>query len=527
MLDGWDGINCDQPYEATCPNSCSGYGRCVMGFCKCHEGHYGTDCAHVKEGHKQAPGDQAGHRPWLNTYMRLAPAAQDPLPATRRKRPFIYVYNLPAAYNTRMWQYRVNRGACVWRQQNQADNSTRFNFFTYAIEGYLHETLLQSEHRTLDPEEADFFYVPVYTGCFMHPVFGWADAPWWGAPNGLRVMHAANMHLEVQRWLSTTYPYWNRSGGADHLWLTPHDEGACWMPKIIYDKAIMLTHWGRLDPNHQSNTAYTGDNYSQPIVHHEYQPVDWIESIKGHPCFDPAKDVVIPAFKEPNHARLSPVVGAAPRIREHLLYFRGDVGKMRQPWYSRGVRQKLHKLVQEQGWKQKHKIIIGGYADAPGDYSEFLAKSKFCLVAPGDGWSPRLEDSLLHGCVPLIIMDNVSQVWENQLEFEKFSVRIKESDVERTAELLLAISKERLNELQRNVMKVAHRYLYATGPFLKPVVSGVLDGNRHDQPRDRDMKSNIHPRREFPFQDDAFHTLIQYLHSRMGAWKKTGRRARS
>jgi hypothetical protein len=25
----------------------------------------------------------------------------------------------------------------------------------------LHEMFLQSEHRTLDPEEADFFYVPV------------------------------------------------------------------------------------------------------------------------------------------------------------------------------------------------------------------------------------------------------------------------------------------------------------------------------------------------------------------------------
>ena len=31
----------------------------------------------------------------------------------------------------------------------------------YLIEVGLHELLLQSEHRTLDPEEADFFYVPV------------------------------------------------------------------------------------------------------------------------------------------------------------------------------------------------------------------------------------------------------------------------------------------------------------------------------------------------------------------------------
>ena len=44
----------------------------------------------------------------------------------------------------------------------------------------------QSKHRTLDAEEADFFYCPVYVNVFVWPVYGWADAPWyhgpWGAP---------------------------------------------------------------------------------------------------------------------------------------------------------------------------------------------------------------------------------------------------------------------------------------------------------------------------------------------------------
>lgn len=40
----------------------------------------------------------------------------------------------------------------------------------YAIESHLHELMLQSEHRTLDPEEADFFYVPTYLACFMWPI---------------------------------------------------------------------------------------------------------------------------------------------------------------------------------------------------------------------------------------------------------------------------------------------------------------------------------------------------------------------
>ena len=39
-----------------------------------------------------------------------------------------------------------------------------------------------------------------------------------------------------------------------------------------------------------------------------------------------------------------------------------------------------------------------------GDYSELLASSIFCLVLPGDGWSARMDDAMLHGCIPVIIM---------------------------------------------------------------------------------------------------------------------------
>ena len=36
--------------------------------------------------------------------------------------------------------------------------------------------------RTFDPEEADYFYVPQYSTCFIYPIHGWADYPWFGPP---------------------------------------------------------------------------------------------------------------------------------------------------------------------------------------------------------------------------------------------------------------------------------------------------------------------------------------------------------
>lgn len=67
-------------------------------------------------------------------------------------------------------QYRIARGACSWREWNIHNNSQP-NSNGYSLESLFHELLLQSPHRTLDPEEADFFYVPVYASCLAWPVW--------------------------------------------------------------------------------------------------------------------------------------------------------------------------------------------------------------------------------------------------------------------------------------------------------------------------------------------------------------------
>ncbi len=132
----------------------------------------------------------------------------------------------------------------------------------------------------------------------------------------------------------------------------------------------------------------------------------------------------------------------------------------RDPIYSRGVRQKLYKLSKEGGWREKHRIFILGPEEASGhQYSHLLSRSIFCLVAtgqrlscpiaavlspPGDGWSARAEDAVLHGCIPLIVMDNVHAVFESILELDDFSVRIKESAVEDIPSILGAFTGEQV-----------------------------------------------------------------------------------
>ena len=44
--------------------------------------------------------------------------------------------------------------------------------------------LLASAHRTMDPEEADLFYVPAYVACYAWPVLGFADYPYYYSAGG-------------------------------------------------------------------------------------------------------------------------------------------------------------------------------------------------------------------------------------------------------------------------------------------------------------------------------------------------------
>ena len=131
---------------------------------------------------------------------------------------------------------------------------------------------------------------------------GWADYPFWGAAGDMRVKSAALMALELKRHVQQAYPYWNRTGGADHIWLFSHDEGACWAPSEITDASIILTHWGRKGADLASDSAYGPDNYTlafgDPGAAKKFgTPAlaeDW-RAIRrpGHRCYVPGKVCVV------------------------------------------------------------------------------------------------------------------------------------------------------------------------------------------------------------------------------------------
>ncbi|KAG2455017.1 hypothetical protein HYH02_000842 [Chlamydomonas schloesseri] len=535
-MDGLWGRTCDEPIQMFCPGGCAGHGRCYLGYCICDEGYYGHDCARRKAGLPLLPSTIPTTR-WLAEVVREPPAALEPPPAPTRKRPLIYVYDLEPMYQAKILQYRVTPRWCVHRWHVWPNNHTEWtDLWVYAMDTLLHESLLVSPHRTFDPEEADFFYVPHQASCLPFPIGAWADFPWFPDAGGPRTRQMLNMVIEAVQWINATFPFWQRRGGRDHIFTFTHDEGACWAPNIV-NNSIWLTHWGRMELNHTSNTAYLLDKYDRdtPTL---LQPDGFVHLFKGHPCYNPDKDLVIPAFKAPGHYASSGLVGAPTRERDLLFFFRGDVGKRRQPNYSRGVRQAIYRAAKEGDWATKHKFFIGGHDDIKGEYSNMLGRAKFCLVAPGDGWSARMEDAVLHGCIPVIIADGVHAVFESILDIDDFGLRIPQDQVPRILDILLAVPARAIRSKQAHLGRVWQRFRYASIPGLSEELKRM---QLHNKPR-REAEAAAYanataaaaaaagggaaaaaapklplpqPFTGDPTEDDAFDTIMQWLYSRI------------
>lgn len=110
----------------------------------------------------------------------------------------VFVYELPSKYNKKILQ-----------------KDPRCLNHMFAAEIYMHRFLLSSPVRTLNPEEADWFYTPVYTTCDL-------------TPNGLPLpFKSPRMMRSAIQLISSNWPYWNRTEGADHFFVVPHDFAAC------------------------------------------------------------------------------------------------------------------------------------------------------------------------------------------------------------------------------------------------------------------------------------------------------------
>ncbi|CAL5432209.1 unnamed protein product [Camellia sinensis] len=324
----------------------------------------------------------------------------------------VYIYDLPSKYNT------------DWLSNERCSNHL------FASEVAIHRALLNSDVRTPDPNEADFFFVPIYVSCNFSSVNGFPA-----------IGHARSLIESAFRIISSELPFWNRSRGSDHVFVASHDFGACFhtmeevaiedgIPEVL-KRSIILQTFG---------------------VKH------------GHPCQE-VENVVIPPYVSPESVRSTIAKAPAKGRRDIFVFFRGKMEvhpkNISGRFYSRRVRTIIW---QKYGGDRRFYLKRHRFAG----YQSEIVRSVFCLCPLGWApWSPRLVESVVLGCVPVIITDNIRLPFTSAVRWPEISLTVAENDVGKLGIILEHVAATNLSTIQRNLVD--------------PTVRGALLFNDHMQ----------------------------------------------
>ena len=465
--DGRDGYLCQYSVAMFCLNQCNFRGRCEHGFCLCEPGWWGIDCSiantDASAGIAQTAASAAAPTASAAPAVHAASAAA----AASRVRPLIYVYEMPQSLTTDLLQRRHDKLFCAHRTYLKA-NATQYAYGIYqgyVLEVMLHEWLLGSAHRTTDPAEADWFFVPVYATCaIVTAIFGTPTT----RPTRYRLAIASRLYLRAYEHVRTSLPYWNASGGADHIWAFGYDEGACFAPAPLRP-SLLISHWGNtMSAHNRCTTTYSDDRWDVATDPYTGWPLGSL--IEGHPCFVPGKDLVLPSFRELETFLPEPP-RRVPAPRRALFFFSGDLGSPpgttgagphTSPQYSMGIRQAVYRAAAA---ARADDIEVTGHLTRDWWHIQYHAKLRnatFCGAFPGDGWSGGISSAVFAGCVPVIVMDGIEFPFENVLNYSAFSIRIAEKDVPRLPAILRAVPPERIATLQAGLARVRSRFGYGS-----------------------------------------------------------------
>lgn len=157
---GFRGLACEDSDPSECVNGCSSHGMCLSRYCRCDSGWFGLDCS-LRRGTRMP--------------LTYAPTYVYPLP-TELSMDFVY----------------------------QRDPRWRGLFYSNRV--YLEALHANRDSLVADPEQAALFFIPVMLTQMR-------DSLW----------EARRFLPEIVHWIRANFPFWNRTGGADHYVFTGQD----------------------------------------------------------------------------------------------------------------------------------------------------------------------------------------------------------------------------------------------------------------------------------------------------------------
>ncbi|KAJ6435425.1 hypothetical protein OIU84_000585 [Salix udensis] len=264
-----------------------------------------------------------------------------------------------------------------------------------------------------DPRKAHLFYMPFSSRMLEYTLY-------------VRNSHnRTNLRLYMKSYaesIAAKYPYWNRTGGADHFLVACHD----WAP---YETRHHMEHCIKALCNADVTAGFKiGRDVSLPET--------YVRSARN-----PLRDLG----------------GKPPSQRNILAFYAGNMHG-----YLRPILLKY--------WKDKDPDMEIFGPMPPGvaskmNYIQHMKRSKYCICPKGyEVNSPRVVEAIFYECVPVIISDNFVPPFFEVLDWGAFSVILAEKDIPNLKEILLSIPKEKYLQMQLGVRKAQRHFLWHASP---------------------------------------------------------------
>ncbi|KAG0304047.1 hypothetical protein BGZ98_005998 [Dissophora globulifera] len=364
---------------------------------------------------------------------------------------------LPPLQDLFVWPPNIRRPLCLPKIFVYPDSAKMGEFQVTEVPpmgtNYVAEQILLKQLRdkasdvyknyvTEDPQEADFFYVPFLGSKYL------ADCWFTKGIKGdcdVDEKYAEPMMNHIQR----DYPYWNRTFGRDHIITHPMDSTSLYYKsRARMQNATFLTTVG------DRRVVFGVDGRSRRYG-----------------------DIVIPSstalinLAHVNGADYLTVDGQ-PKSgeRDILLLFGGRYQDVKpEDSYSSGIRALLFN-----GLDQQPDYMIASSWSNP-DYIGLLTRAKYGLAPQGYTLdTTRIWEYIAFGVVPVVIADGIIEPFEDDLDWDSFTVKIRREEAHRMDAILRSISSEDYEQKRQALWSYGRQALLDHGAWDLIRVCGPL-----------------------------------------------------
>lgn len=283
----------------------------------------------------------------------------------------------------------------------------------YASEGWFMKLLEENKKFIVkDPKKAHLFYLP-FSSQFLRSAFGNKFR------NKRDLQKLLKNYIDM---IGKKYRFWNRNGGSDHFLVACHD----WAPKLT--KRLVKNCIRALCNANAAADFEIGKDTSLPVTF-VHSMDNLINDIGGKP---PSERTTLAFFAGSMHGYLRPI----------LLHY----------WEN----------------KEPDMMIIGpmpNSIEGKSAYMEQMKSSKYCICARGyQVHTPRVIEAILNECIPVIISDNYVPPFFEVLNWESFSVFVKEREILNLRDILLSIPEESYLAMHSRVKIVQQHFIWHEKP---------------------------------------------------------------